>query len=213
MSTLKRLRVALPFARLSDDALVSRLKSVHDAMKDNPSFPNPPQDLAAFQTDINNFGQIVAEALDGSKRAIAEKQRQRHAIIKVAEALGHYVQANCDDDRATMTSAGFEPVSYVRAAQEPLSPPRVAKVDEGNHSGQLQVRITASRKALHYELRHAAAGSDGVPGEWSSTTLTQVKTMVPVDNLTPGIIYVFQVRGFGRLGYTDWSDSVSRMCI
>jgi len=38
----------------------------------------------------------------------------------------------------------------------------------------------------------------------SSRTLT-------VDGLTPGATYAFQVRARGRLGFTDWSDSVTRM--
>ena len=33
-----------------------------------------------------------------------------------------------------------------------------------------------------------------------------------VTGLTPGTIYAFQVRAMGRLGYTDWSDSATRMC-
>lgn len=30
-------------------------------------------------------------------------------------------------------------------------------------------------------------------------------------NLTPGTTYAFQVRALGPLGYTDYSDSVTRM--
>ena len=33
------------------------------------------------------------------------------------------------------------------------------------------------------------------------------------ENLAPGTIYTFQVRAFGTLGYTDWSNPVQRMCI
>jgi hypothetical protein len=36
---------------------------------------------------------------------------------------------------------------------------------------------------------------------------------VPVGNLTPGTTYSFQVRAFGRLGFTDLSQPVQRMCI
>jgi len=34
---------------------------------------------------------------------------------------------------------------------------------------------------------------------------------VLVNGLTPGTTYVFQVRALGRLGYTDWSGTVTRM--
>ena len=33
-----------------------------------------------------------------------------------------------------------------------------------------------------------------------------------ISNLTPGATYAFQVRALGRLGYTDWSDSMTFIC-
>ena len=33
----------------------------------------------------------------------------------------------------------------------------------------------------------------------------------PFEGLTPGTIYAFQIRALGRLGLTDWSDSVTKM--
>ena len=35
----------------------------------------------------------------------------------------------------------------------------------------------------------------------------------PGNGLTPGATYTFQVRAYSKLGFTGWSDSVSRMCI
>jgi hypothetical protein len=40
--------------------------------------------------------------------------------------------------------------------------------------------------------------------------LTSSKAVI-IGNLIPGTMYTFQVRGLGRLGYTDWSDPLSRM--
>jgi hypothetical protein len=34
---------------------------------------------------------------------------------------------------------------------------------------------------------------------------------IPVKNLTPGTICIFQARVFNNLGLTDWSDPVSLM--
>ena len=36
---------------------------------------------------------------------------------------------------------------------------------------------------------------------------------VTINGLTPGTTYLFQVRALGRSGYTDWSDSATRMSI
>ena len=39
------------------------------------------------------------------------------------------------------------------------------------------------------------------------------KAAAPINGLTPGTMYAIQVRAYGKLGYTDWSDSATRMCI
>ena len=74
------------------------------------------------------------------------------------------------------------------------------------------VQIKAVAKARSYELRFAVAGSGGTPGAWTTELVTKVKPPVTVNGLTPGTIYAFQVRALGKLGYTNWSDSVTFMC-
>ena len=65
-------------------------------------------------------------------------------------------------------------------------------------------------EALSLVLRHAPVSSaDGTPS-WVEETLASKKP-VTVTGLTPGTVYTFQVRALGRLGYTDWSDAISRM--
>ena len=70
----------------------------------------------------------------------------------------------------------------------------------------------AHAKAGVYELRYAPLGTDGAPSTWGSATLTAARNAAPVNRLTPGTTYAFQVRALGKLGYTDWSDSATRMC-
>ena len=82
-----------------------------------------------------------------------------------------------------------------------------------DHAHELLVSITPLyRKARSYELRFTARG-DGIPESWMTIPLTRARPATHVDNLTPGTIYAFQVRAFGDLGFTDWSSSVTRMCI
>jgi hypothetical protein len=81
------------------------------------------------------------------------------------------------------------------------------------------VTVKSVSKALHYELHSApivvANGvTPGTPGPYTTTMLTSVKQPVTFNNLTPGTAYTFQARAYGKPGYyTDWSDSVQRMCI
>jgi hypothetical protein len=126
------------------------------------------------------------------------------------EQLAHYVEANCKDDLATFTSSGFFVASTTKSASQPLVQPSIAKVVQ-KITGQLIVTIQALQGAVSWELRYAILGAGNTVGNWTSLMLTSTKKTA-IDNLTPGTTYTFQVRALGRLGYSDWSDPVNRMC-
>jgi hypothetical protein len=210
VTKLKKIKASLGYAKLPDADLVSRLNAVHDGLSGNPAYPNPTVDLATFKAAIESYTFSVAVALDGGKKAVTEKNKQREIVIAMLQQLGHCVEANCKGDMATFMSSGFQAVSNTRTSPLPLSQPGISKIDQGN-TGQLLVVVKSVPKALAYELQYAALGTGGTPGPWTTATLTSAKAVV--NSLTPGTIYSFQVRALGRLGHTDWSDSVSRMCI
>jgi Fibronectin type III domain len=66
---------------------------------------------------------------------------------------------------------------------------------------------------LSYTLRYAAIGADGKTAPWTELPPFSNTRSVSVNGLTPGTTYAFQVRALGRLGYTDWSDSFTRMSV
>jgi hypothetical protein len=89
----------------------------------------------------------------------------------------------------------------------------IASVRQGSNSGQLVVTIKAVPKARHYELRSGAVPVAGGPISWTTMLLATTKPATVLSNLTPGGTYTFQVRAFGKLGHSDWSDPAGRMCI
>jgi len=209
--SLPRVRAALGVTRVPDAELVVRLTAAHDRLNGNPDFPKPPVDLPVFKATIDSFAVAVAEALGGGTKALTERDSRRHAAIVLYEQLGHYVQASCNNDPATFASSGFiAKRRSVRITDWALSPPGIQKIEQGN-SGQLRIAMNVVPRTLHYELRYAAVDADSIPGAW--TTMMPTITRAAVDGLKPGTIYAFQVRAFGRFGYTDWSDSATRMCI
>jgi hypothetical protein len=74
------------------------------------------------------------------------------------------------------------------------------------------ISVTPVAKARSYDIRYAPL-VNGVPGNWATETVTIAKKPVTISGLTPGTIYAFQVRALGSLGYTDWSDSATRMSV
>ena len=206
----KKIRALLGFTRLKDGDLVTRLNAVHDGINGNPNYTTPVVDLAAFKSNIDTLATDIATAEDGGKKAITAKNKQREICIKMLEQVAHYVEANCKDDLATFTSSGLLVASTTRSAPQLLAQPAIAKVAQ-KITGQLLVTIQALQGVVSWELRYASLGLGNTPGNWTNIALPSTKKTA-INNLTPGTTYTFQVRALGRLGYSDWSDPVNRMC-
>jgi hypothetical protein len=154
---------------------------------------------------------LTTDALDGGKRTISAKRKQREAVIKMTTQLGHYVEAASNNDLATFTTSGFTAVSNTRTPPRPLSPASFKYVDRGTNTGQVVVKPAPQNGALSFELRYCPVPAAGVAPNWVTQTLPGSKP-VTVGNLTPGTNYQFQIRALGRLGYSDWCDVVTFIC-
>ena len=204
------IRVLFGFSKVADAEVVSRGQSIVNGMTGNPAYPNPPIELASLKAALDSYSIAIGDAVDGGKRAKVEKSRQRETVIEMLRILSHYVEAACKGDMSTFLSSGFEPLIIARVPPQPLEAPSIRRIDQGN-SGQLLVKIAAVPKAWSYELQHAPLGPGGY-GPWTAQPITAVKFATSCNSLTPGVTYGFQVRALGRLGFTDWSDSVTKMC-
>jgi hypothetical protein len=46
-----------------------------------------------------------------------------------------------------------------------------------------------------------------------SQPVTNIKTATTISGLTPAMTYAFQARAVTDTGYSDWSDSVTRIAV
>ena len=196
---------------MPDGDVLARLNAVHDGLLNNPAYPNPPVDLAAFKAAIDAYTAAAAAALDGGKSAITERDKRRADAVILLRLLGHYVEAACKGDPNTFVSSGFVASARQRTPSQPVSIPSIVKIDQGS-TGQLLVTIQ-SVKARSYELRYAAVPASGATVNWTTVVVPSTKPATPINNLSPGTTYTFQVRAFGKLGFSGWSGSVERMVI
>lgn len=211
-TTVKKIKAVLGFGKTSDADLLKVLESVLKGMTNNTAYPNPPVALTDFKSAIDSFSVLVTDALDGGKKVNSAKRKQREVVVKMVTQLGHYVEAACNDDVAAFDTSGFTAASTVRRPPQPLSGAKISWVDRGANSGQVLVRIARIAGAVSYELHYGLVGNGGAPPAiWTALPLAGTKPAT-VDNLTPGANYAFQVRGLGRLGYSDWSDTVTFIC-
>ena len=73
--------------------------------------------------------------------------------------------------------------------------------------------MVAISGAGSYELRWAPVPAGGVPTAWMTQPIVNVRSATVVTGLTPGTTYAFQARAVLQSGYTDWTDSVTKMAV
>jgi hypothetical protein len=136
----KKIKASLGFGRMPDADLLKRLDAIHLGMSGNPAFPNPPIEMATFKKAIDDYSALITDALDGGKRAISAKQKQRDAVTQIATLLGHYVEVATNNDLATFNNQwicrGFQNANSAAASaagDHRLDRPRP---QPWNHSGE-----------------------------------------------------------------------------
>jgi hypothetical protein len=208
-----QIHVKLGYAMLNDKDIATKGVAVVDGLTNNPKLPNPPIKPEDLKAQVETYASLIAASADGSKKTIAERKKQRAVVVKMLRQLGHWVEANCNDDPAILQSSGYQPhAKPVRTtAPQPLDGPPSFKVENGPNSGQVIVRGKPVPRAVSYVAQYAAMGSDGKPGSWTELAPVTVIRSITINGLTPGTTYAFQVRALGRAGYTNWSDSVTRI--
>ena len=205
----KTIRPLEGYASMSDQDVVTLAMAVVSGMTGNPHFTTPPADLTVLKTNTDTLHALISQSLDGSKKVISEKNKQRLGVIKMLKLLGRYVEIMSDNDPATFNSSGFQAASTTKAPPQPLPVPTIKKISHGIN-GQLLVVVKGKKKAKNYELRFAQI-INGQPTNWITITLPNVKTVIPVNGLTPGMTYAFQARAYGAAGFTNYTDSATAM--
>jgi Fibronectin type III domain len=220
MTTKTKLTIIKPVlgvTNLSDADYVSRVNAVYDGMNGNAAYPSPPVDMPGFKAAIDAYTAAVAAALGGGTAAITARNKRRADVTIMFRLLGHYVESACKNDRPTFVSSGFVASSSgQKTPPQPVAVPVIGSVDQGN-TGQLLVTIKPVAKARSYDIRFGSVPAAGAVGgtniSWTTISVASTKPATPINNLMPGTTYTFQVRAFGKLGFSDWSDSVNRMVI
>src|SRR3989442_9123462 len=96
--------------------------AVHSGIFTDPvDFPAPPIDEATFKGAIDTLSTKITAALDGGKKAIAERNHQEQVVIKMMRQLSRYSEEACNDDLPTFLKSGFQPKSTVTGAKQSLS--------------------------------------------------------------------------------------------
>jgi len=209
MSNQKVIHVLERFSGVTDTDVVVRGSTVQTNMTGNSHFTNAPVDLAVLKTNLDTLAALIALAADGSKKVIAEKNKQRATVIDSLRLLGRYVEIQSQGDMAIFQTSGFQAAPTTKAAAQPLSE-KIRKIARGTNSGQVIIWVRPVRGAVSYSIRYGASINGAVPASWTEQLVAQVKTPAVLTGLTTGTTYAFQARAALKDStYTDWSDSVT----
>ena len=206
----QKARITIGFSNFSDQQLAIVAAAVIKGMTGNKAYPNPPVDLTAAQTALDDFQAALAGMIQGGTTATATKNNKREALTDLLEKLAYYVQTHCGNDREVLLSSGF-PATRQSTDTTPSVKPAILSVDNGTRT-QLVVKAARVPRARCYELRSAVVNDGGVAGPWQPSALFTKSRSMLVDGLKPGTNYVFQVRAMNTAGFTDWSDPVTHIC-
>jgi len=211
MTKPKTIKASLRLSKAAPGDVVAWANAVCNGLfTANDEYPHPPIDKPTLQGEIDSLSAAITAALDKGRKAIAERKHQQEVLTRSLRQLAHYVQYNCNDDMTTFLKSGFQPLTTTRIPAQPVSE-SIRSVSPGRNSGQILVTIVALPDAFSYELRWAPVGP-GAPENWITQPVGKTKPPALVTGLTPGTAYAFQVRAVTDSGYTDWSQSVTRMC-
>jgi hypothetical protein len=173
--------------------------------------PPLPVDTATVKSATDLLLTKIAAAAEGGKTAISDKNRQKEVVVKLLIQLAQYAEANCKDDMTTFLSFGFTPAISTRAKAAPASD-SIRKIEPGPNSGEMLIALMKILGAVSYLVQFAPV-VNGVVGSWTTKPVPGIKPPFLITGLIPGTTYLFQSRALTKTGYSDWSESVTRIAL
>jgi hypothetical protein len=214
MPVSKAIRVKVGYSKKPHAAFAVFALAVYETLLGNSHFPKPPVALARLKELIDEYQTLVAAAMDRGRNAILQRNSLRRELEKLVSQLGRYVEAASNDDPAIFATTVFERRSPTRSSPQQPETPRVLKAAHGANSGVIDLTLSPSLgKIKMYQVRFGIQDSEEPPTDWTVEVFSNANGPVSIRNLEPRRRYAFQVRALGAHGFTDWSDSVTIICV
>jgi len=220
MSTTKvtPIKAVIGSNSMPDPARLLMANTVLKGLTGNTALANPVVPMTTFGNDITTYSNAITAAEDGGKNAKAARDKANKVVITDLKQLANYVENNCNDDLAIFTTSGFT-AQAKRSATGPVAVPTFKSLDYGTHPGEILVWVKSVAGGKSYNIRFGAmpatpqaAAPGAAPSSWTVMNVAGIKKAIPIDNLTTGVSYAFQVQALGIQGLSAWSDSSTITC-
>ena len=208
---MKNLILALlNLAKMTYADLVVTANGIYAGLNQNPAYTNPPVAMTVLRTTIDEFTAAITAALTGGLVAVQQRNDLADTLKGMLRQLAHYVEATSNGNMTTFLSSGFKAASAVRILAPPVSE-LFRSIVHGSVSGQMLIVLMSLASAYSYEVRWAPVPAGGVPATWTSQGFGT--TRGTISGLTSATTYAFQARTLTSAGYSDWSDTVTRVAV
>jgi hypothetical protein len=134
--------------------LLTYCRAVHNALLDNPAFPNPNPPLHVFAVDIDAFEDAETKAATRAKGAAsfrdAKKKRVKEVLFHLRDYVQSVVETSSSADATALSEPSLTAVSPPSAVALGVAAHIVEHIDERERqgSGDAVVRVTRLRSAL-----------------------------------------------------------------
>jgi hypothetical protein len=168
-------------------------------------FPSPPAKLVDLGPAHVEYHNALIAAADGGKMLTAIKNEKRTVLVDMLRKNATYVQGIASQNLSGLLSSGYGANSTNRTPT-PLATPVISKLDN-SMSAQLILSIgsVANTRSHQVEIKNGVGG-------WTLVGVYAYGRGIVLPGLTTAQSYSVRVRGIGgSLGYSEWSDAVSRV--
>jgi hypothetical protein len=182
-----KVTVKTGFGTLTDQPAIATAGAVIKGVYAEKSLATPPVDQATLQAAVDDLnGSIAALQAQGGGTAVTSmKNKKREVLDGLLRKLGHYVQANCNDDVQIVLNSGFQAKTTSVRSQTPPAKAQIVSVDNG-HTTQLVAKVKKVLRAKAYEVRCAAVGAGNTVGPFQQGGLFTDSRSITITGLTPG---------------------------
>ena len=199
--------VRLGITRITPTALVEKCRNHVTMLTGNAAFATPTPTLLVLTAACDTLD-TANQAYDFN-RGKTEKETRDKAFDELKDLvreLGGYVQANCNNEKDLILSAGFD-VRRIATPLGPLPAPGNVRALVTAFPGRLELRWQGVRGRLIYAVY--MTDTDPLdPAGWKLLTQTS-KNRYTVEGLTSNTVYTFRLQTIATAGVSPMSDVAS----
>jgi len=200
---MKTAKIILSFTSHTDASLENKSEYIHASMYNNPNFPTPTPSLELLTSTTKAFSDSLIAAAEGGRTNIAVKNKNRKALEVLLRQLGGYVIMIAGEDKAILTSSGFDLHKEAEPSPEVTTP--MIEVTAGVNEGEVVVNVTRVKgaKSYSYECTPDPVSENSTWQHEPDSRITHV-----IKGLPSGKRYAFRTAAVGLRGARAYSSIV-----